>query len=296
MFVGGQGGFGPCDADGDIQAMMDMDAPSDHGLRQHYARPELVAAITDALAASGYALTDITSTDLSPVDEFHVGGARATTTLFQKLAPTPDMTILDIGCGIGGPARHLATHYGCTVTGVDLSEDYITCGQVLNQWVALDDRITLHTGSALSLQIADDSIDLAYMLHVGMNIADKASLMQEVGRVLTPGGRFAIYDIMQRQDGTPHYPLPWAEHAGLSALGTPSNYRKAIENADLQLVSEIDHTDLAIEFFASAAPPGPLGLHILMGPSAGDKARSLARQIKSGILAPIEMIAQKPPQ
>ena len=276
--------------------MTNTGALSDHDLQLHYAGPELVPAITAALAACGHSPTSITSADLNSVDEFHVGGAQATSTLFQKLAPTPNMTVLDVGCGIGGPARHLATQYGCTVTGVDLSEDYVACGRVLNEWVALDDRITLRTGSALSLQLANDSVDLAYMLHVGMNITDKASLLQEVARVMKPGGRFAIYDIMQMQDGTLHYPLPWAEHAGHSAVGTPATYLRAMNDAKLELVSEVNHTEMAIKFFAAAAaaPAHPLGLHILMGPRAGDKARSLARQIKSGILAPVEIIARKP--
>ncbi len=94
--------------------------------------------------------------------------------------------LLDIGCGIGGPARFFAERFGCRVTGIDLTADFVDAAKALTARVGLTERVAYRQASALTLPFADDSFDLATLLHVGMNIADKAALMTEVRRVLRP--------------------------------------------------------------------------------------------------------------
>src|SRR5690242_5175043 len=88
------------------------ECPMDTALRSqvadHYARGYLVAAIRDGLARMGKNESTVTAEDLAPVDEFHIGGRNATAELARQLALRPEDPVLDIGCGLGGPARQIA--------------------------------------------------------------------------------------------------------------------------------------------------------------------------------------------
>ena len=163
-----------------------------------------------------------TPQDLSEVDEFHIGGIDATRFVSAALAPWASRKILDIGCGIGGPARFIAVDTGCHVTGIDLTESFVETGNHLSRLVGLEEHVMLNTGIALALPFADSEFDAAYMIHVGMNIADKDQLISEAARVIKPGGRFVIYDVMQMQDATLPYPLPWAETEKTNAVSSPA--------------------------------------------------------------------------
>ena len=138
------------------------------------------------------------------------------------------------------------------------------------------------------------------MLHVGMNIDDKAGLFAEVNRVLRPGAVFGIYDIMRQSDDPLVYPVPWAEVPDISTLGTRQEYRNALNDAGFEITAERDRSDFAIEFFASlrermeaAGGPPPLGLHLLLGDTAAMKVRNMMENVTAGRVAPVEIIAQK---
>ncbi|WP_181166227.1 MULTISPECIES: methyltransferase domain-containing protein [unclassified Mesorhizobium] len=153
-----------------------MEAAPHSQIADHYARGSLVAGIRDGLAAMGKTESTVTAEDLSPVDEFHIGGRAATGELAGQLALTAADRVLDIGCGLGGPARQIAAKYGCHLTGIDLTRDYVEAGNVLSGWLHLGERVSLQQGDALRLPFPDGSFTAAYMLHVGMNIADKSAL------------------------------------------------------------------------------------------------------------------------
>ena len=151
---------------------------------RHYAHGSLEKTILEALAAAGKDVNRLTPKDLAPVDEFHVGGRQATIAFAQQFGLRPGMRLLDIGCGFGGAARYFAHEHGCRVTGIDLSPEYVNVTNALATRVGLDERVSCESGSALALPFAPGSFDGAYMLHVGMNIEDKAKLFAEVRRVL----------------------------------------------------------------------------------------------------------------
>ncbi len=258
-----------------------------------YDRDGLLAAIETALGRQGLVPPDVTVDDLAPVDEFHVGGRPATGHLLTQLDFGPDAHVLDVGCGLGGAARLAASARVDRVTGVDLTAAYVEVGNRLNAWVGLDDRIDLRVGSALDMPFDDGSFDGGFLLHVGMNIDDKARLLAEVARVIRPGCPFGIYDLMRVGDGEPDYPVPWADRRELSHLGRPEDYRAAAEGAGWTVGAEIDRRAFAVEFFdrleaASARPP--LGLHLLMGPTAPMKIANLAAAIRSDVIAPVELV------
>lgn len=267
----------------------------------HYAVGRLVDRIKAALEQAGADPDTPTPDDLKPVDEFHTGGQEATDALLDQLDITAQTRVLDIGCGIGGTARHVAARAGCHVTGIDLTPDYVAAAETLSALVGLDGLTTFKTGSALDLPVADDSVDLVLMFHVGMNIEDKASLFAEAARVLAPGGTFALFDVMRLGDAPLSFPFPWAETAAFSFVDPPEIYREAAGKAGLGQLAERNRLDFALDFFnrvfarmEKAGGPPPLGIHLLMGGTAKEKLQNYVTHISAGDIAPVEMIFRAP--
>lgn len=266
----------------------------------HYAHGNLTEAIRSGLSSLGKSTDRLTVDDLAPVDEFHIGGRRASEDFFDQLAFTARASVLDVGCGLGGPARFVASRYGCQVTGIDLTPEYVETGGELCGWVGLTERVSLHQGSALAMPFAAESFDGAYMMHVGMNIADKEKLAEEVARLLKPGTLFGIYDVMRIAPGNLTFPVPWATTADLSEVVESDRYKSALQKAGFDIFAERDRREFALSFFAelraktaAAAGPPPIGLHVLMGKNTPEKVQNMISNISSGQIAPIELIARK---
>jgi ubiquinone/menaquinone biosynthesis C-methylase UbiE len=266
------------------------------GVSRHYAAYDVLSRIRAGLAEMGHDPDRISPEVLKPVDEFHIGGAEATDALLQKVNIQSDTDVLDIGSGIGGPARMIAARYRCRVTGVDLTPHFVETAQALSAMSGMADRVRFQVGSATALPLNDASFDLALLLHVGMNIRDKAALFAEARRVLRDGGKFAIYEVMRVGEGELSFPVPWAETPDLSALATADAYRAAAEAAGFALVEEENRREIALDFFArlqaqatSGAPPA-LGLHNLMGPTVKEKVANMINALRAGVIAPIQMI------
>ncbi len=272
----------------------------DSEITEHYRHGELLDAILSGVRQLGKAVAGVSIEDLAPVDEFHIGGRRASGDFLDQLNISAGQHFLDIGCGLGGTSRFVVDRYKCHVNGIDLCPEYIETGQELNNWVGLQHHIDLRQGSALSLEFDDSSFDGAYMMHVGMNIRDKEALFAEIFRVLRPGALFGIYDVMQVGDGELTFPIPWATAPSTSALETPVCYRTALQSAGFTIQVERDRRDFAIDFFrqlrqkSASLPKRPaLGLHILMGDTAALKVKNMVENISSGKIAPVELIVKK---
>lgn len=274
--------------------------PRQEDVAAHYRVPGLLETIRAGLATLGKTPETATLDDLAPIEEFHIGGRPATKEVLDQLELEARDQILDIGCGIGGPARFAARTYGLRVCGVDLTADYIEIGQEICGWVGLAEQVTLRQGSATAMPFTQGRFDAAYMLHVGMNIADKETLCREAARVLKPGALFGIYDVMRLNDEPLKFPVPWAAHAGLSSVAAPSVYKEALQLAGFDVAAERNRREFAIAFFenlrakqeAAGAPP-PLGLHQVMGGDAKVKMANLLENLKAGRLGPCEIIARK---
>lgn len=265
----------------------------------HYTTQDLLDRIESALKKHGVAVA--TADDLKPVDEFHTGGLEATDALLSQLEITPETKVLDIGCGLGGTARHIVHRYGAHVSGIDLTPVFVEVGQALNKQVHLEEAIDLQVASATELPMPDASFDLVTMFHVGMNISDKEHLFAEVARVLKPGGRFALFDVM-RDDSSEElqFPLPWSDKPQTSFVDTPATYEDAARAAGLTLHGQRYRRDFALSFFAhvfaaieKAGGPPPLGIHLLMGDTAGEKLNNYVANIEAHRVAPVEMIFEK---
>jgi len=266
----------------------------------HYLHGGLLKAIEDALPAIGKTTSSITIEDLAPVDEFHTGGRVATDHLLAQLDFNETSHVLDVGCGLGGAARYVATKLGSRVSGIDLTAEYIATGKVLCDWLNLAGLVTMEEGSALSMPFGEGEFDGGYMLHVGMNIEDKGALFSEVSRVLKPGAVFGVYDVMRQAEGEITYPVPWATENSTSKLATPEQYKESLTNAGFGIRQENSRREFALEFFQKIAAgakagggPPPLGLHTLMKQSTAQKVQNLGANIANGYLAPVEIIAVK---
>jgi SAM-dependent methyltransferase len=264
-------------------------------IARHYTSGGLADALLAALGEAAALPPAALMAQLSAVDEFHVGGRAATLALADALALQPGQHVLDIGCGLGGTARLLATRHGVRVTGIDLTAEYVEVGNSLNARLGLTGQIELMCGDALHLPFAAHSFDTVTMLHVGMNIADKAGLFAQLASVLKPGGQLGIYDIMRTGEGALTYPLPWAGDASLSFVEALPDYHRALGQAGFVLRGETNERAHARAFFAHmAARTGPapaLGLGLLMGADAAQKFAHISAQIESGLLAPIQILA-----
>lgn len=271
----------------------------EQSVAQHYTHGSLEQAIFAALAAAGNDLDHLAPADLAPVDEFHIGGRQATADFAAGLEIEPGLDLLDIGSGLGGASRFFAHERGCRVTGIDLTEEYVRAAGTLAQRVGLENQVSYQRASALALPFAPRSFDGAYMLHVGMNIQDKANLFAEVHRVLKPGGIFGIYDVMREStEGDLSFPVPWASSPDTSFVESAAAYRRLLENAGFAVQKERSRREYAIEFFrqmrARAAQGGPptLGLHILMGVSAPQKVANMIDNLERGLISPTEIISR----
>lgn len=275
--------------------------PTDRLITNHYTHGSLLYAIRDGVQKLGKTTDSVHIDDLGPVDEFHIGGRVATESFLDQLEIDADHHVLDVGCGLGGGSRFAAQRYGCRVTGVDLTREYVETGNVLCTWVGLSDRITLKVADATTLAYPNDAFDRAYMMHVGMNIADKELLASELYRVVRPGGRVGIYDVMRTGDGDLTFPVPWASEPEGSSVASPTAYKAAFEGAGFDIIAERNRREFSLAFFAqlqakavTAKSPPALGLHILMGSAALVKVKNMIENISRNLVAPVEIVAEKP--
>ncbi|NNE67440.1 MAG: class I SAM-dependent methyltransferase [Pyrinomonadaceae bacterium] len=266
----------------------------------HYSIKGILDTIESGLKQVGADRDSVTIDQLSLVDEFHIGGRKATEHFFPQLGFRPGDRVLDIGCGIGGGSRFAAAKYEVNVDGIDLTDEYIEVGDELNRWVGMETSVSLKTGDATSLEFEDKTFDAAFTMHVCMNIADKRRVFEEAYRVIKPRGVLGIYDVTKYGAGEIMYPLPWAASAETSHLSSAGQYVKDLESAGFQVETVTDRHAFAVEFFeavkakmASAGGPPPLGIHVLMGSDAKTKVTNLTSNLINGLVAPFEFVARK---
>ena len=265
---------------------------------RHYAQSELTRTVLDALRAAGKDLDALDAADLPPVDEFHTGWAPQTVEMAKTLDLAPGVAVLDVGSGIGGPARYFARTYGCDVTGIDLTPAFVELATDLTARTGLADRVRFVEGSALALPFEAGQLRPRDMIHVGMNIADKATALRRGApgaaarrplRRLRPDarrrGRAADADALGR-------------HRGDQLRRDPRALPRAARRRRLQ-------RDRRARLDRASCSPSPprcgrgssargcrcSGVHLLLGPTGRERLGRVVAAIRDGLLAPTEIDA-----
>ncbi|MGN6242796.1 MAG: class I SAM-dependent methyltransferase [Motilibacteraceae bacterium] len=261
---------------------------------------QLVAAIGSALAAGGLDLATLRPADLASVDEFHIRGRAATMEIAEALRLVAGSQVLDLGSGLGGPARTLAELTGCTVTGIDLTPEFCEVASALSDWTALSEQTRFHVGDATATGLPDASVDAALTVHVAMNIPDKLALYAEAFRVLRPGGRFVAYDVLQGEGGDVRYPVPWANDSSTSFLATPQEMRELLGAAGFELISEVDSSDESLAWFQQVRArieregPPPVTFAAFLGEAFGQMAANQVTNLAERRIRTVMFTASRP--
>ncbi|HEX2471782.1 MAG TPA: methyltransferase domain-containing protein [Nitrososphaera sp.] len=279
-------------------------------VERHYTRPNLENTILTALRNAGRNVDQLTVDDLAPIDEFHTRGREATANLASLLSNNlqPNFHVLDVGSGIGGPSRYLASRFGCRVTGLDLVGEYCRVADSLAKRVKLDNLLTYRQGDATHIPFDDATFDIVWTQHASMNIAYKKRLYSEMYRVLKPGGKLAIYDVFKGSnssniDGSStsiHFPVPWAPDPSISHLISREEARKLLkEVVGFKEVAWEDKTESVIDWIkqmtkrAQTSGPPQIGLHVLVGPQWSNLVKNLLRNLEEGRIAVAQGIFER---
>jgi ubiquinone/menaquinone biosynthesis C-methylase UbiE len=260
---------------------------------------DLGAAVRAAIRAAGHDPDGLDWTVLAPMDQFHTRGAEATASLAGRAAVAAGDRVLDVGGGVGGPARMLAATTGCHVTVLELTPAYARVGAQLTAAARLSDRVTFETGDATAMPFADGAFDLVWTQHSTMNVADKERLYAEAHRVLRPGGRLAMHEIVAGPAGPLHFPVPWAADPAISFLRSAAATRAVVEAAGFTAAEWEDVSTPSLAWIEArlaavgGGPPPPLSIPVIAGPGFAPALHVLARNLTEGRAAVIEAVCTR---
>jgi SAM-dependent methyltransferase len=269
-----------------------MDRSDARATNAYWGRDGLERKILAALAGAGKDVDKLTVDDLAPADQFHSGGKGATERLARLAKLQAGMRVLDVGGGLGGPARTLAAQFGCRVTVVDLTESYVEAATRLTARLGLADRVTHRVGDALALEV-DGPFDVVWTQNSGMNIPDKERLYAGFARMLRPGGLLALQEPMAGPVQPPVFPVMWARDAGESFLRPPGEMRRVIETAGFQVRAWDDVTAEAVGPSTGASSPAHSVQRIIMGDAVDAIARSGQRNREEGRIVMIQAVLER---
>lgn len=274
--------------------------PDDHKVTAHYSRGNLRERLSAALRDDGVDPFRPDIEALAPYDQFHGRGIEATQEMADSLTIAATDHILDVGSGIGGPARYLARRFGCRVTGIDLTAEFCEIARHLTRLLRMDDNVEFHLGDALAMPFADASFAGAYSMNVSMNIADKDALYREIRRVLKPGGWLMLSEIAKGPGADPDYPTPWARTSETSFLATPEDTRRALEAAGFEILSTRDTREQALaygarsrEWIQRGEKPPHRAVQLVHGEIAAAAMTNSSRGFAEQRVVPIEILGRK---
>ena len=272
----------------------------DREVSRHYTRVDLLSRLNAALVDDGIDPERPGIEALSPYDQFHGRGLEATLEVAELMQLHTSDQVLDVGSGIGGPARYFASRFGCRVTGIDLTPEFCDVARHLTRLLGLEDKLTFEVGDASAMPFPDAAFDGAYSMNVSMNIADKGRLYREIHRVLKPGARLVLSEIAKGDGGELDFPTPWASSARTSFLSTPEQTRDGLIEAGFDVVRLHSTLDQALAFGARSRAmvergekPPHRAVMLIHGEIAAQAMANTARGLLERRIVPIEILARK---
>ena len=269
----------------------------------HYTSGDLLARLESSLREDGVDPAHPTFEALAPYDHFHGRGLEATEDMADRLPVSETDHALDVGSGLGGPARYMARRFGCRVTGIDLTAEFCDVSRHLTSLLGLRGRVSFEQGDALAMPYADAAFDGAYSMNVSMNIADKRALYREIHRVLKPGAWLGLSEVVQGPGGEPDYPTPWARTAASSFVETADETRANLVAAGFTIENLRDTTEASFAYAArsravveAGGKPLHRALALIHGALAEEIMANTGRALRERSTVPIEIVCTKAPQ
>lgn len=273
---------------------------TDREIAAHYTRGNLLVRLNAALLEDGVDPAEPTVETLAPYDQFHGRGLEATMEMAALMPAGPGIHVLDIGSGIGGPARYFADRFGCKVTGIDLTSEFCDVAAHLTRLLGMEDQVEFKLGDALAMPFADESFDGAYSMNVSMNIADKSAFYKEIRRVLKPGGWLVLSEIAKGEGAEPDYPTPWAASAQTSFLSAPEETRRGLAEAGFEVLRLQSTLEQARAFGARSRAMAERGekppfraIMLIHGEMAKQMMANMSRNLSEARINPIEVLSRK---
>jgi len=273
---------------------------TDQEISKHYSQGDLLSRLNAALREDGADPDHPSLEALAPYDQFHGRGLEATSEIAELMQAGPGDHILDIGSGLGGPARYVASRFGCRVTGIDLTEEFCDVARHLSRLLSLEARVRFEVGDALKMPFADAGFDGAYSMNVSMNIADKGALYREIHRVLKPGGWLVLSELAKGEGGDLDYPTPWASSGRSSFLSTPEETRRGLLAAGFDVIRLRSSAEETLAFGARSRAmvergekPPHRAVMLIHGKIASQMAANTSRGVADGRIIPIEALSRK---
>jgi ubiquinone/menaquinone biosynthesis C-methylase UbiE len=267
-------------------------------INKHYGHKNLSEKIIMALKLAGKDIKSLTVDDIATFDEFHLGGRPETRKLARLVSLEQGLEVLDIGCGVGGPARTLAAEFGCRISGLDLSDEFCQAAKMLTELVGLSDRVSFYQGNALELPFHKESFQVVWTQHVSMNIKEKGLFYQEICRVLRPGGRLVFHDVFQGPGGELHFPVFWAGKPSLSFLSTPEEARQLLQECGFRELQWQDISETSLEvarkgqavFNNPGAGSPPLGINVIVADDVPAKVANMVQNLEEKRMVVIQAV------
>ena len=268
-------------------------------IENFWTRGDLHSRINQAMSDSGLNNKKLEIEDLFPIDQYHARGIGATKDLGKRMPITKNQKILDVGCGLGGPARYYAKEFKCHITGVDITPSFIEIGNNFNRLTSMSTMVDLYVGNGEKLEFEDEVFDGAYSQHVTMNISDRMKFFSEIYRVLKKGSFFAFTEHGLGPEGDPIFPLPWADNQEMSFLLPLENTNAILKEIGFINIKLIETGDKYIEGYEKLIQKQPksekptLGIHVIGGSSMHERSINSMRSIKENRTLPFEIVCEK---